>query len=306
MRVRPGFLTTVAVVFAVAGGVALGAGPLSRDQESTDLPVVAAETTGSGDPTAQSVSQARAAAYGDTFASAVAGRVYAGGLARRDIALIQLPGADQQVIRELVDQVAAAGGEVSTTYTLADQVLDPGSKSLVDTLGSQLTAQTPSVEVGEDVTTYDRLGVLLASAASTDKTDGDPVRTADNTITASLVQAKLLEIDNDPEIRASLILVVLGSGEAYDEETDPIVESLMAGLSQGPAPLVVGADAAAADGGSLTRLRSSSTGSTLTTVDGIDGSAGRTTAVLALIRVASGQTGGAFGAAGAQGAVPLG
>lgn len=306
MGVRTVLLTAVAMVFSVAVGVSLGAGPLSPASQSTDAPAAAVEPSDSGAPAAPSVSQARAAAYGDTFASAVAARVYAGGLARRDVALVRLPGADPQVVKELADQISAAGGDVSAIYTLADQILDAGSKSLVDTLSSQLDKQIPSVKVDRDVTTYERLGVLLANAVGTNKAEGGPVRTADNTITQSLVKAKLLEIDNDPRLRASLVLVMLGSGDAYDESTDPIVESLADGLSQGPAAMVVSGDAAAADAGTLSRLRASPTGSSLTTVDGIDGSAGRTTAILALIRVADGQTGGAFGAAGAQGAVPLG
>ena len=73
--------------------------------------------------------------------SSLAAPVLSGRLADRSVAVVTVPGADEQVVTALSEQVAAAGGTVAARYDLTADLVDPTQKSLVDTLGSQLLTQ---------------------------------------------------------------------------------------------------------------------------------------------------------------------
>jgi Copper transport outer membrane protein, MctB len=295
VRIGPRLLAVLAMVFAVAVGVALGAGPLSQAQQPA-----ASDRAPSTPPSVEDVR----AAYADTFAAAVASRVYAGGLTGRGVALVTWPGADPATTEALSAEIAAAGGSVVSSFALSERLVDPGEKSLVDTLGSQLVQQLTTAKVPAETSAYDRLGALLGKAVATPKAGGAPVQADGATILESLQGAELVTPTTPSETRASLVLVVLGAATA--EDADPIVEGLATGLAATSGGLVVAGGAALATDGVLARLRASTTASGLTSVDGIEGPAGRATAVLTLVRAAAGGSGGAFGASGADGAVPLG
>ena len=46
-------------------------------------------------------------------------------LAERQVAIVTVPGADEQLVSALGDQISAAGGAVSARYTLTDDMVDP-------------------------------------------------------------------------------------------------------------------------------------------------------------------------------------
>lgn len=290
---RQHVVTLVALFLALAVGIVLGGGPLSE--------VGTAVTPARTAPTTTTAPDVRAA-YADTFAGSVASRAYAGGLAGRTVALVVLPGASGARIDALAAQVSAASGLVAGRYDVADLLLDPGEKSLVDTLGSQLAQQANDTDVPTDATAYDRIGALLGGAVATTKADGAGLSADSSAIVESLAGAGLLTSAGIADVRSPLVLVVLGRDPG--PESDPILEGLVSGLT-GTATGVVVAGEAEAEPGVLARLRSTAAVAGVTTVDGTDGAAGQATAVLALIRSLT-TSGGAFGAAGADGAVPLG
>lgn len=288
--------TLVAVFLALAVGVALGGGPLAGSSVPEDaVPAAAPGASAAADPRL---------AYGDGFAGAVAPGLLSGRLGERAVALVTVPGADEQVVTALSEQVAAAGGTVSARYPLTPAMVDPAQKSLVDTLGSQLMTQQPEGTVVADATTYDRIGQLLGVASATTVPEGDPVTGRARAITESLVGADLMDSPGDVGKRAPLVLVVLGD-EFSAEGGDTILAGLVAGLSRTAAGVVVAGTTADGGSGQLGRLRGEPVAAEVTTVDGIDTMAGRVATVLALAR-ALGARGGAFGASGADGAVPLG
>lgn len=292
---RQHLVSLVAIFMALAVGIVLGGGPLSEVGKAA-VPEQPAPAEHQVAPVGDS--------YADKLATATAARAYGGGLADRLVALVVLPGAASSTVDQLVSQVSAAGGAVSATYAVQDLLVDPGEKSLVDTLGSQLEQQVESSGVSDDATTYDRIGQLLGSAVATDRPDGAGIDQDTATVVESLAAAGLLVAPTAAQRRAPLVLVVLGADAGTD--ADPILEGLLGGLADTAAGLVVAGDAGSAgEGGALARLRTAAVASELTTTDGVDGAAGQATAVLALIRSLS-AVGGAFGAAGADGAVPLG
>jgi hypothetical protein len=283
---RQHVVSLVAVFLALAVGVVLGGGPLS-DLGRDDQPAAAT--------TRQQHEVRQTASYGDTFATAAAGRLYANGLHGKAVSILVLPGADADTVSALGAEVESAGGTVAGTYDAHPTLTDPSEKSLVDTLGSQLAQQLGSGAVSQDASTYVRIGQLLGLAVS-----GDELPSSDAaSVRQSLDGADVLTSPQGA-VRAPAVLVVLG------RSTDPaILAGVVSGLADKATGVVVAGDTASATGsGDLAGLRGEPSAAQAATVDGVDTPLGRVTATLALIRSFTVQ-GGSFGASGSDGAVPL-
>ena len=185
ITLRHHLLTIVAVFLALAAGIVLGGGPLS------DVGATVA-TAGTDDEPAPADDRARTD-FTESFVSTLGTPIVAGRLTDRSVSLVTLPGADEQVVTALADQVAAAGGTVSARYDLTDDVVDPGQKSLVDTLGSQLLTQQAEGDVAADASTYDRMGQLLGLAIGTKEPEGQDVNGKARAIVDSNSGAGLME-----------------------------------------------------------------------------------------------------------------
>ena len=294
ISLRHHLLTIVAVFLALAAGIVLGGGPLSD---------VTQRTSAASAPAAETPADAPGAAYAEGFAAAVAPTLVGGKLEGREVVVLSVPGADEQLVTALADQVSAAGGTVSARVRLTAEMVDPSQKSLVDTLGSQLMTQQGDA-VDADASTYDRMGQLLGLAVATTTPEGEDVTGKARAITEAAAGADLVEPLKDVERRAPLVLMVLGT-DAEDAGSDAILAGLAAGLGRQAAGVVVAGTTADGGTGQLGRFRADPASAELTTVDGIDTAPGRITAVLALARALD-TKGGAFGASGADGPVPLG
>ena len=295
ISLRHHLLTIVAVFLALAAGIVLGGGPLS------DVTAPASSTTSARPTTAPA--NAPQAAYAEAFAGAVASQLVTGRLDGREVVVVSVPGADEQLVTALTDQVAAAGGAVSAQVRLTEAMVDPAQKSLVDTLGSQLMTQQGDA-VGAEASTYDRMGQLLGLAVATSTPDGEDVTGRSRSITAAAAGADLVEPIEDVKRRAPLVLMVLGT-DATDPGSDAILAGLASGLGRQAAGIVVAGVTSDGGDGQLGRLRTDPASAQVTTVDGTDTAAGRTATVLALAHALEAE-GGAFGASGADGPVPLG
>lgn len=296
ITLRHHLLTVVAVFLALAAGIVLGGGPLSDVGQT----VVA---TADDDEPAATDDQARTD-YTESYVRALGPGAIGGRLADRSVALVTLPGADEQLVSALAEQVGASGGTVSARYEISGDLVDPGQKSLVDTLGSQLLTQQAEGDVAADASTYDRIGQLLGLAVATKEVEGQDVNGKARAIVDAVSGAGLMEEPAEVAQRAPLVLLVLGT-DAGDEGSDAI----LAGLAQGLAAQSVGVVLAGttADGGSgqLGRFRADPASAGVATLDGIDTVAGRVATMITLQRSLA-TPGGAFGASGADGPVPLG
>jgi hypothetical protein len=296
ITLRHHVLTIVAVFLALAAGIVLGGGPLS-DVGAT---VATASKETSAEPAGESVQ----GAFSEAFAAALGPGVLAGRLADQQVALVTVPGADEQLVSALGEQVAAAGGTVSARYALADDLVDPAQKSLVDTLGSQLLTQQAGDAVPAEASTYDRIGQLIGLAIATKEPAGQDVNGKARAILDAVGGAGLLAPPGGTSSRAPLVLLVLGT-DADDEGSDAILAGLAQGLAAQAAGVVVAGESRDGGTGQLGRLRAVPAAASVASVDGIDTAAGRVTAVLALARSLS-TPGGSFGASGSDGPVPLG
>jgi hypothetical protein len=292
MTFRQHLTTLVAVFVALAVGIVLGGGLLSD--------VTEAASTEASAPAEDTPPQA---AYTESFTGAVAPGLVAGRLTDRQVALVTVPGADEQVVTALTERIAAAGGAVTARYDLTETMVGPDQKTLVDTLGSQLMTQQGDA-IAAEATTYDRIGQLLGLAVATATPEGEATNGKGRAILESLTGADLVGAPADVERRAPLVLLVLGD-EPAAEGGDAILAGLVTGLSRAAAGVVVAGDTADGGEGQLGRLRAEPVSAEAATVDGAETTAGQVTAVLALAR-SLGTPGGAFGATGTDGPVPLG
>lgn len=296
ITLRHHLLTIVAVFLALAAGIVLGGGPLSDVGQT----VVAA---GDDDGPAPDDDRTRTD-YTESFVAALGPGTVGGRLAERSIALVTLPGADEQVVAALAEQVAASGGTVSARYELGDDLVDPGQKSLVDTLGSQLLTQQAEGDVAADASTYDRVGQLLGLAVATKQVEGQDVNGKARAIVDAVSGAGLMEKPAEVAQRAPLVLLVLGT-DARDEGSDAILAGLAQGLAAQSVGVVLAGTTADGGEGQLGRFRADSAAAGVASLDGIDTVAGRVATMITLQRSLTTQ-GGAFGASGADGPVPLG
>jgi len=273
--------TFVLVCFALAAGIALGAGPLAGEEATSARPPTTAESP-----------QAAASGFDQSFATAVAPTLYNRRLANQTVAILALPGADETVLKAVTDQIVAAGGAVVSRVTLTEGLTAPGEKSMVDTLATQLATQLPGA-ADPAATTYVRMGQLLGTALAT---AAEPAAPSPDiaTIRQSLVAGSLAD-DAGAAPTAPLVLVVAG-----DDLEDTIVTGLVEGIAAKAHGVVVAGDTASGD---VAAVRGATT--PVATVDGIETAAGQVAAVLALVRQVTGG-GGQFGASGIDGAIPVG
>jgi hypothetical protein len=287
---RQHVVTLVAVFLALAVGVVLGGGPLSEvGRDALTSTSAQPKTKSGGDATA----------FGDAFATAAAPELYGKELAGRSVALVTLPGADERVVEGLVGQVEHAAGTIEARYAVQDGLVDPGEKSLVDTLGSQLMTQLGSGAADEGAPTYERMGQLVGTAIASDDLAGSAAGEQSISIRQSLSGAELVVSPEDEPERAPLVLVVLGDGV-----DDDILGGLLTGLASRARGVVVVGDTRSGTNGDVAALRSRPEAGAVTTVDGVELAVGQVTTALALVRSLT-DKGGSFGASGSDGAVPL-
>lgn len=280
-------ISLVAVLLALAAGVALGGGPLS-DLGRTASPELRSEN----DALRAELSAANGAGdVADEILDANVAKLAAGTLKDINVAVVTLPGADDKITAGLSDMVSKAGGKVTATYALEAKAYDPSGKALVDTLGSQLAEEVDSVP--QDATTYDRLGRLLAAVV----VGGDQA----TSLASSMSSAKLLSAPKDAS--AADLVVVVASDKASSVETEALA-GILTGLDAGVDGSVVAGSSASGESGLLAALRDNGDwAKSSSSVDSVQRGSGRLNVVLALAADAAGGN-GHYGAFGADGAAP--
>lgn len=278
----------LAVLFALAAGIALGAGPLH------EVPGAAS--------THPSARRPAAVALDADVLGAAAPTLYGRRLADQPVTILAAPGVRQATVDALTREIGAAGGTVATSARLTEALTAPGQKTLVDTLGTQLAgqlrSQVPALADGA-LTTYPRMGRLLGVAVATTGTAA-PAE-AVSTVRDSLRAARLTtDLGSAPA--TGLVLLLVG-----DDLDDAIVSGLVAGLAAQAHGVVVAGPSRDGDLAALAQEGEGQDGQGkgVATVDGTETAGGRTATVLALIHQVQGGD-GSFGASGIDGPIPLG
>lgn len=296
-------ISVVAIFFALAAGIALGAGPLQA--QLTDA--LARQASEDRIDTQQARTQLDSAqarlAFADDFAGSTSSAVLGSALSGRTVSLVVLPGADRGGLRALRDEIVAAKGSVVSTVTLTRDVLDPANRQLADGLAQRVLKDNTTG--GDGTESYQLLGTALARSflVAGDRTaerDGDA-----EGIQAAFEEAGLIKVNGPVERRAQLTLVVAGepAEQAPGGQADVAAE-IIAALDARAAGAVVAGPSASADTGVVAAVRHSSAGSTVSSVDALDLPAGRVVTVLALAEQARGGVGQYGMGASAESAAP--
>jgi hypothetical protein len=300
-------VSLLAVLLALAAGVALGSGPLQRDGsdgtgESDAEALAAAENQVEGLEEAQ--------AYDEAYAEATAGALLSGRLDGQTVTLVSLPGASDAASTRLADLVAEAGGEVTARVSFEEKLLDVANRQLVDELATQLHDSVQrTVDVPAGASGYERVGVLLASAIAADRPSGRPVGDVSDRVLAGLSTADLVTTQGNIDRRGGLVLLVAGApyGSADAREgAGSIVATVATALDEGSqGAALVGPTASAAPDGLVAALRADPTAARqVSTVDVADRLSGAVVSVLALDREAEGESGHYGAADTADGPLP--
>ena len=302
-------VSLVAVFMALAVGIVLGAGPLGQEISSTleaQVRDLREERNGLRDQLGQAEARED---LKDEVLELVTPTVTANQLTGRRVALVALPGADRNLIGELQDDIAVAGGEAVVTARLEDRWSDPesaenrhdlaaelapelvlptprdGEEPTAETvLAAALTGQDASVGTGAWRNAMDRLSEegFLDTTWTTGQdavTSGAPDSVV--IITGSLSTAQVEEAaDGDTRLQQSLDIIsafgdlgvpTLVAGSGTESYSDPVQ------ASESPVVRGVRAESAIAE--------------TVSSVDNIEGTAGQLAAVLALRWAIEGQPG---------------
>jgi len=301
INLRYHLISVASIFFALAVGIALGAGPL-QESLADNLVNQASEDPVAGDELRAEVAASDALDLADGYASATARTVVGSLLAGRTVMLAPLPGANPDDVRVTGDLVAAAGGTVVSTVTVTAKMLDPADRVLADGLARNILGQDDDSRSGT-AGTYPLLGQAFALALLT-RSDNPPLQDSDaNGAEATLVEAGFINVEGGTDRLAQLVLLVAGDPPVDAVEGQAEVEAeLAAAFALGSLGAVV-AGTSAVDGSAVAAVRGSAASNTVSSVDIVDLSAGRVAAVLAVAEQARGGV-GHYGLTGDDGAVP--
>ena len=295
-------VSLVAVLLALATGIALGAGPLQGPLSERLVDQAERDRLSAAELRAELVGVQDRIEFADAYAAGTAGAVAGGRLAGRTVSIVSLPGADSGDVRGLRERVVAAGGSVVSTVALSSDLLDPANRLTAESLAEGLTRYFTAPD---GAGSYQLLGAAYARAFLT--RSGEPV-VQDNGaigIEAALTEAEFVRVDDEVERRAQLALVVAGDppGDAVEGQADVAAE-LAGALDAGSLGTVVAGPPAAAEAGAVLAVRESAAGDDVSTVDTVDVTAGRVVTILALAEQVAGGAGQYGQHDAADGAVP--
>ncbi|MDQ6686974.1 MAG: copper transporter [Actinomycetota bacterium] len=296
-------VSIVSVFLALAVGIALGGGPLKGKIDNS----LVKELADRKHELALTHQQVRllqdSQAYADSFAAGAAKPLLANKLTGATVAIVTLPTGNHDLRATLGELVRLAGGKVSGTYDIAAKVGTVSNRQLIETLTSQLAAQSTGIVIPADASGYERLGILVSRAVGTPQATGAPYDTTAQSIISGLSTAGLMSADGTPTGRAGLMLIVSGpaSTTAASKAANSIFGRVLDAMSGNVVGIAVtGPSDAARTGGMLKQVRSDANlNQKVTTVDSVETGAGQVVTLLALARRLQGSV-GQYGAVDAQ------
>lgn len=253
-----------------------------------------------------------AVARRDQFAGTVAPQVIAGQLTGERVLIVTTPGAPDDAVKTLTGLVDVAGGTVTGTLRLRDDLLDPAKSAVVDNLVAQVAPAGLALPEGNAV---DRAALELAAAAVTAPKPDGITGDAAAKILGGFTEAQFVEFQRPPGVttlmRATLALFVTGGadgsrlddvGTARQQVELSVIRSLDARSS---GTVVGGPESAAGTGGLIEAVRADGVLSdAVSTVDTADTAYGGVSAILALHEQAAGRAGRYGQGPGSQAAAP--
>lgn len=278
-------VSIIAVFFALAAGIVLGAGPLG-DRVDDNL---ADQTSSLRDENRDLREQLEAAQtdldFQEQFIQEVMPRLVSGQLDEEHVGIIAMPGADEDTVAAVRETLQTAGATADLIVRIEPTWTDPDSEPVLDELASELV--TSGTELPTEGGGYTRGATVLASALLA-QPSGEPGGGAHETVDTATVTAfqesELIVLEQDASVAPSLAVMVAGSVSGDDAEdrlgrlTDLAQQFDAAGAGS-----VVAGPAATADGGLVQAVREGGDlAEAVSTVDSADLPSGRAAIVFAL------------------------
>ena len=284
-------VSLISVFLALAVGIALGAGPLEATIGNTLTEQVAAlraEKDALRDDlsTVGALSEDRA-----DYVDAASDDLLAGVLPR-DVAVVTLPHADDDVVAAVVRRLGQAGGTVTARVAITELWIDPDERTFRSSLVGNLAAYLdpgPAPDASTDAV----LGLALARALTAPAPE-DPGSLGDDAglLLDVLTSGELVSVAVTPSRPADAVVVIgapAGSATDADEAVAALVEMVdaLAGESEG---VVVGGDATTR-GGIVPAVRASEVADRVASVDTIADITGQVSVPRALAAAIAGDVG---------------
>jgi Copper transport outer membrane protein, MctB len=309
-------VSIIAVFFALAVGIVLGAGPLG-ERVDEDLPeqlaAVREENQGLRDQIRALESEQE---FRDGFVDGVSGELVGGRLAGRDVVVVALPDSDGDLVEATNEMLQLAGATVTATVQVDPSWTDPESEAALDALATGLVSS--GTVLPEDGDGYDRGAALLAGAflqrpidpavAGALGTGLEESATLNGQVNEEVVvgleEAGFIQVD-EPDRKAGLAVVIAGAPQPDGEDetappADPWLSLVDALESVGSGAVASGPASTANTGGLLEAIRADEElTERVSTVDSINLPGGRIAVVFAVVEQENGGV-GQYGYVGAE------
>jgi hypothetical protein len=291
-------VSLVSVLFALAVGIVIGAGPLQGRLGDTLNKQVSDLRKQKSDLNTQLNLSKKNVTELNGFAKGLEPELVTGRLSGRSVTLVRLPGSTDDMAKSVSDILGEAGAKVNGTVKVTKTWTDPTKKDFRDGLAKSLAplARTDlPVGAAQDQGLADVLarGLVVADVTAADKND-----TGSTTALQGLKTGGLIDYSGNGPQLSTLAVVVAGPptpGESdqvqRDEATSYAV--LTRALDAQSAGAVAASDPTAADsGGTVEALRSDKQASdAVSTVDDADQQMGLITLVMAIREQLTGKAG---------------
>ncbi len=313
-------VSLVSVFLALAIGVVLGAGPLRDTIGATLEDQVQALRQDKGNLQEAVTNRDALLERRESFVEAVAPALVRGRLAGAEVAVVGLPGVEDDDLAAVAEGLAGAGAAVTAVAAVRPSWSDPASAEVREEVvrATAVPAGAPEVPTGAADPVAGGLAALLATALldlpgpepaapeGSPPPPGSPAAVREALAAAGLAEVRPPE-DGSTVLATSVVVVappapVLDAGASAADGADaeqarwlPLLAALREPASAG---LLTGPVSAGEPPGLLAAVRTAQEDgavAALSTVDGVEGPTGRVTAVLALAEQLAGGA-GSYGA----------
>lgn len=285
-------VSIVAIMLALAVGIALGSGPLdnaknivskSGDQQKS------AKTTG-------------LASFDTAYARSTGPSVVKDKLKGQSVMLFALHDSQAAQIKGVREGLKAAGATIVGQVTLNAKLLDSTNRQFSEGVSQQSAKGVKGVATSGDG--YKRIGSALGRAFLAKKSvkfDEDS-----STIGSAFSEGKLITVDKLPAKRATAAVIVTGPRKSSKDDGQADILAQLAGAfdSQDLGTVVAGPSASSEDEGYLKVLRDSDVADKVSTIDVTDSAAGQLVTALVVAGDIAGDAGAYGTSRSADGPMP--
>lgn len=275
-------VSLVAVFLALAVGVVLGASVLGQSLNQQVLDQAQADRKQLNELRQSQIEQQKLDRYRDAYDKQVEARLTRGVLVEQKVAIVAMPDAPNQVVKNVSAAVKASGAEVTNTVNISAKAFDPDNAADLEAVLNQFAGD---VTVAPNQPAASRLGASLARSMLAPQVQ--PVDEVSTTILTALQKAGFINTAATDADRTTLLIVV-GAQRDPSATVDPKMVEAHVQLDEALAKrtvgtVVAGPNSTGVDGTDVARVRSSSTASrAMSSVDVADLPSGITSTVLAL------------------------